>query len=112
MGKHVLVTGSLLSGAVQATQQRVLAEACNRHYLTTTGQTLHQLLHVVQSGECSDDDDVVTVPGERGGVAPYLMSVLRRRDACEDLLHSIPLPASLSRDRRKVEYTYMWSVSL
>lgn len=74
-----------------------MVEACNRHYLTTTGQTLPQLIKV-QSTACSQN----SLPGVQGGVAPYLMSVVQRRDACEELLYSIHPPASLSGDRVKV----------
>ena len=42
------------------------------------------------------------LPGARGGVAPYIMSAVKRKKACEELLHSFDPPASHSGDRLKV----------
>ena len=71
-------------------------EACNRHYITTTGQSLTQLLKAKSS--------VYTfLPGVRGGVAPYVLSAVRRSKECDELLHGLNSLSINSNSRRKVK---------
>ena len=69
--------------------------ACNRHYIATTGKTLEDLLKAQSSVG-------TLLPGTRGGIAPYVLSVLERKEVCENLLRNMQPPASCSSERAKV----------
>jgi len=76
-------------------QQKALAEACDNHYCIMTGQHLYELLSV-KSAHLDQ-----ALPGVRGGMAPYVTSVVKRKQKWEEHMQYIP-PVVHCGDREEV----------
>ena len=63
--------------------------------MTTTGKSLDDLMRARSSTD-------TVLPGMRGGVAPYVLSVVERKEVCEKMLNSMKPPVSSSSEREKV----------
>ena len=93
--------------SLQVLQQNTLVEACDSHYHTMAGLNVEQLLSV------QSQDMTKGLPGVRGGVAPYIMSVMKRKQMYEEsMLVIIPVHQSGDRSQVTTSYAYLCRYNL